>query len=131
MGEDRFPRVMVSFSNLSLKARPRHCLHGGGLKTNAAVWAGALPPIFTFHPPLPPFSQRSTAFSGFTDGFSANGQCYEVQTTEGTNTIATYGNQLLQMLMPWRHRRTAEKFILRSQAVSVTIDSLPIGSCPN
>eukprot|EP00668_Euglena_longa_P040734 GGOE01053630.1.p1 GENE.GGOE01053630.1~~GGOE01053630.1.p1 ORF type:complete len:1449 (-),score=538.86 GGOE01053630.1:362-4525(-) len=42
-----------------------------------------------------------------------SGLTFKAQVYEGTNVIATFGNQLLKMLTPWRHRRTAEKYILR------------------
>eukprot|EP00667_Euglena_gracilis_P000307 EG_transcript_307 len=42
-----------------------------------------------------------------------SGVTFKAQVHEGTNVIPTFGNQLLNMLTPWRNRRTAERHILR------------------
>eukprot|EP00667_Euglena_gracilis_P024460 EG_transcript_28158 len=41
------------------------------------------------------------------------GLAFRARVHEGTNVIATNGNELLKMLMPWRHRHTAERYVLR------------------
>eukprot|EP00667_Euglena_gracilis_P010931 EG_transcript_11141 len=44
---------------------------------------------------------------------SFTGLSFQAQIHEGTNVVATNGNQLLKMLMPWRHRHITERHVLR------------------